>query len=336
VVDRRNQAVAAAALAYYETHPGDPRRWEAALAFASYVPKFYESFKPEFDRAPKPANAVIDKAAKAAWESRYAALLAAIRTAPDLPPAAREWLASRDLNDALRTAFAATGAARPVDWAALHGRLAAFFMRFPRSAKATRLLDYYMRAYESRHTIAESNAEWRSFTISPNSNVVEIAAEKARLLKNPLGLRFVAADGRQVDLAKLRGKVVLVDFWATWCGPCKEEIPDVLALYRQYHDRGFEVVGIALESADLKAGDSPDQTADKLAIAKKKLTDFTAEHGMPWPEYFDGRFWGNAISAAYGINAIPAMFLVERNGIIVSTTARGPELDEQVRDYLSL
>lgn len=120
----------------------------------------------------------------------------------------------------------------------------------------------------------------------------------------PLDLKFTAVDGTAIDLAKLRGKVVLVDFWATWCPPCREEVPNVVAAYTKYHDKGFEVVGISLDQ-------------DKSA-----LLSFTKAHGMVWPQYFDGNGWDNKVSKSFGIDSIPAMWLVGKDGKVLTTNAR--------------
>ena len=134
----------------------------------------------------------------------------------------------------------------------------------------------------------------------------------------------------------VRQPVTLVNIWATWCGPCKAEIPNVVANYKKYHDRGFEVVGIALEDGKLLAKDTPEQTAAKLEKAKRVLTDFTAANAMPWPQYFDGKFWKNDISTQYAIQSIPAMFLLDQEGKVVSTNARGELLEKEVKRLLKL
>ncbi|HUB67076.1 MAG TPA: TlpA disulfide reductase family protein [Candidatus Methylacidiphilales bacterium] len=134
----------------------------------------------------------------------------------------------------------------------------------------------------------------------------ELAAQKqlVDLKAKPVDLKFTAVDGAAIDLAKMRGKVILIDFWATWCPPCREEVPDVVAAYKKYHDQGFEVVGISL-----------DQNKDSLLA-------FTKQNGMTWPQYFDGKGWDNAISKSFGIDAIPAMWLVDKKGMVVTTDGR--------------
>ena len=140
--------------------------------------------------------------------------------------------------------------------------------------------------------------------------------QAATLKSQPLDLQFTAVDGRAVDLSKLRGKVVLVDFWATWCGPCRAETPDVVATYRKYHDKGFEIVGISLDQ-------------DKAALEK-----YVAENKMTWPQYFDGKGWDSAIGKRFGIDSIPAMWLIGKTGIVATQDAR-EDLDGQVSKLLA-
>ncbi len=138
----------------------------------------------------------------------------------------------------------------------------------------------------------------------------------ADLKTKPLELKFKAVDGREVDLTKLQGKVVLLDFWATWCGPCIAEVPNVVKAYEKLHGKGFEIVGISL-----------DQDKDKLEA-------FTKEKGMTWPQYFDGKGWENEFAQKYGVHSIPAMWLVNKKGIVISTEAR-ENMAEQVEKALA-
>jgi thiol-disulfide isomerase/thioredoxin len=128
---------------------------------------------------------------------------------------------------------------------------------------------------------------------------------KFEALGKPLPIKFTAIDGREVDLAKLTGKVVLVDFWATWCGPCVAELPHVKDAYDKLHGKGFEIVGISFDQ-------------DKKALEK-----FITEREMKWPQYFDGKGWGNEFGQKYGINGIPAMWLVDKKGNLRDMNARG-------------
>ena len=128
--------------------------------------------------------------------------------------------------------------------------------------------------------------------------------------------KFTAVDGQQVDVAKLKGKVVLIDFWATWCGPCVGEVPHVVETYKKFHEKGFEIVGISL-----------DQNKDALV-------KFTKGHGMTWPQYFDGKGWKNEISTKYGIHSIPAMWLIDKDGNIATKNAR-QDLAGQVEKLLA-
>lgn len=132
-----------------------------------------------------------------------------------------------------------------------------------------------------------------------------------------LNIAFTALDGREVDLAKMKNKVVLVDFWATWCGPCKAEMPNVIATYGKYKEKGFEIVGISLDE-------------DKAEVEK-----YVGEQKMTWPQYFDGKGWENKIAREYGISSIPATFLIGKDGKIIASNLRGEDLEKAVSDALA-
>ncbi len=129
-------------------------------------------------------------------------------------------------------------------------------------------------------------------------------------------------DGKPLAIANYKGKVVMLDFWATWCGPCVGEVPNVAAVYQKYHDKGFEIIGISLD----REGD------------KDKLISFTKEHNMPWRQYFDGQYWTNQLAVKYGIQSIPAAFLLDASGKIIAKgeAIRGPALEPAVKKALGV
>jgi thiol-disulfide isomerase/thioredoxin len=136
---------------------------------------------------------------------------------------------------------------------------------------------------------------------------------RARLLSGePLKVSGTTVDGKRFDIDEYKGKVVVVDFWATWCGPCIEELPNLKAVYDKYHGRGLEVVGISLDDE------------------KDLLTKFIKQNGLPWKILFssDPKKTGFSEASAdyYGISGIPAIFVMNRQGKVVSLNARGPEL----------
>jgi thiol-disulfide isomerase/thioredoxin len=131
-------------------------------------------------------------------------------------------------------------------------------------------------------------------------------------------IKFKAVDGNEVDLSKMKGKVVLIDFWATWCGPCMMELPNVLDAYKKYHDKGFEIIGISFD--------------EDIESLKKVIK----ERGVSWPQYFDGKGWDNDWGVHFGIRAIPTMWLVDKDGKIVDTEPRGAELGSKVAKLLGI
>ena len=135
------------------------------------------------------------------------------------------------------------------------------------------------------------------------------------LIGNEMEISGTSLDGQPFDQKSLAGKVVLVDFWATWCGPCIAEMPNVLAAYEKYHDKGFEVVGISLDT-------------DRDA-----LETFLKEKEIPWTILYEepqGQGWQHPLASYYGITGIPTVILVGRNGKVVTMDVRGEKLGEEL------
>ena len=133
-----------------------------------------------------------------------------------------------------------------------------------------------------------------------------------------LNLKFTSTDGREVDLSKFKGKAVLVHFWASWAPECIRQMPEVLTAHDTYHSKGLEVVGISLD--------------DNLG----ELEKFMGANRISWPQYYDGKRWGNELVMLYGIKAIPSTFLVGKDGKIVAANLHGAELEHEVKRELGI
>ena len=149
----------------------------------------------------------------------------------------------------------------------------------------------------------------------PDTRAAKSATAKMRQVDGvgkPFELSFTdAITGKPIDVQKdLKGKVVVVDFWATWCGPCVAEMPHMKELYSQYKPKGVEFIGVSLDQPEDKGG---------LDALKK----FVADNKIEWPQYYQGNFWQSEFSSGWGINSIPALFVVDHEGKLYSTSARG-------------
>lgn len=129
---------------------------------------------------------------------------------------------------------------------------------------------------------------------------------------------FSATDleGNPISLEQYRGKVVLLDFWAVWCGPCIAEMPNVKKVYDTYKDEGFDIIGISLDTDE------------------ERLRTYLKENELPWRQVFSGEGWNSPVSRQYGIRAIPAPWLIDKTGKLISHQARGEALEKMVVEAL--
>jgi thiol-disulfide isomerase/thioredoxin len=164
-----------------------------------------------------------------------------------------------------------------------------------------------------------------TFTYKPAPGVHKITKEEAesywdpRLKKGAKPFPISAKDlnGKLRTLTQYKGKVLLVDFWATWCGPCVAEIPNVLSVYKKYHGKGFEILGVSLDQN------------------KSDLTSFIKAQGVTWPQIFTGEGPKDPVANAYGIQAIPFTMLVGKDGKIVDVNLRGEALEKAVKQAVA-
>ncbi|UAY55709.1 TlpA disulfide reductase family protein [Arachidicoccus terrestris] len=133
-----------------------------------------------------------------------------------------------------------------------------------------------------------------------------------------VALNFTLPDptGKMVSLSDFRGKYVLLDFWATWCGPCLEEMPNVANAYRKYHDKNFEIIGVSLDRPDTKA------------LWKKMIKD---KH-MDWVQVSDLKWWNSEAALLYNIQGVPANFLIDPEGKVIAVNLRGPALQTKLAE----
>ncbi len=122
--------------------------------------------------------------------------------------------------------------------------------------------------------------------------------------------------GKPITLSSLRGQYVMIDFWASWCGPCRQENPNIVKAYNAYKDKGFTILGVSLDQ---------DKAAWEKAIADDKLT---------WQQVSDLKYWENAVARTYNIQSIPASLLLDKEGKIIAKDLRGEALEAKLKELM--
>ncbi|WP_338408871.1 TlpA disulfide reductase family protein [uncultured Flavobacterium sp.] len=126
-------------------------------------------------------------------------------------------------------------------------------------------------------------------------------------------------DGKMISLKESLGKVTLLDFWASWCAPCRKENPNVVAIYNEFHEAGFNIISVSLD----KEGDA------------EKWKEAISKDGLTWNQVSNLKFWKDPIAEQYNIKSIPATFVLDASGKIVAKDLRGDELRAKVKELLS-
>lgn len=165
----------------------------------------------------------------------------------------------------------------------------------------------FLDKFDKKHAISKN---YKSIeTIIKNANAVTVG-KKAPEFSAP------SPEGTTIHLQESLGKVTIIDFWASWCGPCRVENPNLVALYNKWKDKGLAIIGVSL-----------DKTADKWKEAIVK-------DGLTWTQVSNLKFWNDPIAVQYNVKSIPATFILDENGVIIATDLRGKELEEKIATLL--
>ncbi len=178
-------------------------------------------------------------------------------------------------------------------------------------------MDVYKALDQGLQQKYPNSDEIKSFHAMVQQTQMMVARAEATKVGNEAPeLILPTPDNKELALSSLRGKVVLIDFWASWCGPCRKEMPNVKLVYQKYKDKGFEIYGVSLDK---------DRNAWLEAIEKD---------GLKWPQVSDLKFWQSEAAQTYAVQSIPHTVLIGKDGKILASGLRGAELESKLAEVL--
>jgi thiol-disulfide isomerase/thioredoxin len=201
-----------------------------------------------------------------------------------------------------------------------------FHEQFPKNAQTVLLFrvlgSRWSQAGEVERAIEVYEKGMELFGETRSAEYLKRPLRDLAMIGKPMEIKGPSPDGHHIDLAEMKGKVVLIDFWGTWCGPCVGEIPNIKKVYEKHHDAGFEVIGV-------NVGD------DKETLAK-----FLKENEVAWPQiqFVDdkGKEQPNKVAQQYEINSFPSTYLIGRDGNVIAVDVRGDALEKQVDKHIQV
>ena len=180
--------------------------------------------------------------------------------------------------------------------------------------------NWHASAFKSIETSIKTKNETNQLISNRIKEKIESNPNKSKIKIGMKAPDFTAPNpqGEQITLSKINGKVIIVDFWASWCKPCRIENPNLVKLYDTYHSKGLEIISVSLERGDQKAFWIE-------AIKKDQLS---------WYNVSNLKFWQDPIAQAYSVNSIPATFILDENGTVIAERLRGAELEAKIKSLL--
>jgi len=201
----------------------------------------------------------------------------------------------------------------------------------------------YLKQYEMvRDQVIAKYPNWQvatEFSRAISDFAAKMASQPAAVGSPCPDIKLKNPEGKELSLSALKGKVILLDFWASWCGPCRKENPNVVALYDKYNKKGFEIFSVSFDGIEdrnmMRFQNNPDALNVEMTKQKQRWVAAIKEDKLKWPWHVSElRSWSSAVAQQFGVNSIPKTFLIDKNGAIRYTNLRGAELEAKLQELL--